>query len=113
MSAGVGLQGREAAASFPSPPEANSSIPERNRTARATGNDLPPLVLRFINTVSHRERRCAAPARRATEDGGGHSFFSRCIHQECPPRKKRNEAGARGTAQAGSGAGAQRVRGQT
>src|SRR4030066_1762659 len=26
-----------------------------------------PLVLRFINTVSHRERRCAAPARRATE----------------------------------------------
>src|SRR4030067_642367 len=30
------------------------------------------LVLRFINTVSHRERRCAAPwRRRATEDGGG------------------------------------------
>src|SRR3989337_3712221 len=29
---------------------------------RATGS-----VLRFINTVSHRERRCAAPARRATE----------------------------------------------
>src|SRR3990170_8502001 len=29
---------------------------------RATGS-----VLQFINTVSHRERRCAAPARRATE----------------------------------------------
>src|SRR3990172_5188782 len=42
-------------------------MPERDRTTRARGNDLPPLVLRFINTVSHRERRCAAPARRATE----------------------------------------------
>src|SRR3989304_4111911 len=103
MSAGGGLQGGGGAPPFPPPPEANSSSPARNRTARATGNDLPPLVLRFINTVSHRERRCAAPARRATEDGGGHSFFSRCIQQECPPRKKRNEAGARGPVPRGGG----------
>src|SRR3990172_929613 len=28
---------------------------------------LPPLVYRFVNSLMHRERRCAAPARRATE----------------------------------------------
>jgi len=39
-------------------------------------------VLQFINTVKHRERRCAAPARRATE-----AYFQ-------VRRKERNAAGA-------------------
>src|SRR3972149_456210 len=53
------------------------------------------LVYRLVNRLTHRERRCAAPARRATEDGGGHSWVIRRENQECPPRcKKRNEAGA-------------------
>src|SRR3989304_4649464 len=89
MSAGGGLQGGGGAPPFPSPPETNSSIPERNRTARATGNDLPPLVLRFINTVSHRERRCAAPcygARRRM--GAATPFFLGVYTRSVPPERK-------------------------
>src|SRR3972149_5124001 len=51
--------------------------------------------------------------RRATEDGGGHSWVVRQENQEGPPRKKRNEAGARGLSPEGSAAEAKRMRRQT
>ena len=53
-----------------------------------------------------------AVLRRATEDGGGHSWVIRRENQECPPRKKRNEAGARGLSPEGSAAEAKRMRRQ-
>src|SRR3990170_6803854 len=72
------------------------------------------LVYRLVNSLMHRERRCAAPARRATEDVGGHSWVIRRENQECPPCcKKRNEAGARGLSPEGSAAEAKRMRRQT
>src|SRR4030042_629624 len=72
------------------------------------------LVYRLVNSLTHRERRCAAPARRATEDGGGHSWVIRRENQECPPCcKKRNEAGARGLSPEGGGGEGKRRRRQT
>src|SRR3990172_10709734 len=57
------------------------------------------LVYRLVNSLTHRERRFAAPARRATEDGGGHSWVIRRENHECPPScYKHNEGGAEAAA---------------
>src|SRR4030066_514667 len=86
-------------------PHSCSLLPSAQRTM---------LVYHLVNSLTHRERRCAAPARRATEDGGGHSWVIRREKKECPPCcKKRNEAGARGLSPEGSGAEAKRMRRQT
>src|SRR4030067_988322 len=60
------------------------------------------LVYRLVNSLTHRERRCAAPARRATE-----AYWSEVR------RKERNEAGARGLSPEGSAAEAKRRPHQT
>src|SRR4030065_221450 len=57
-------------------PHSCSLLPSAQRTM---------LVYHLVNSLTHRERRCAAPARRATEDGGGHSWVIRREKKEGPP----------------------------
>jgi hypothetical protein len=77
------------------------------------------LVLRFIITatyrisIPHRERRCAGPARRATEVAGDTLCSLDEKTKSVPRVKKRNAAGARGLSPEGSAAEAKRMHRQT